>query len=92
MTWLEWLIQPVVAFIGIVILVAINVVVWVFAWGRARGTTNTRIEVIEGRLDNPVVLPECNEIFGQIKENLANLDGKVEAILNTMRGSSEGKD
>jgi len=92
MNWSDWLIEPAIPLIGFIALIVVNIVVGAYALGSRRGRTNTRLNSIEERLDNPVILPQCNEIFFEIKTNLANLDGKVDTILRTMPGSSQGKD
>ena len=70
--------------VGIIGLIIVSVITWTFLWGRSVGQVNTKIKNIENKLSNPQILPECNEIFTEIKENLSNLTGKVDIILLTM--------
>lgn len=85
MNWWEVVIQPAVAFIAFIGLIIMNVLVWVFAWGRSVGKVNTRLKVVEEKVDNPQILHACSEIFTEIKEKLAKLDGKVGTILIVMK-------
>jgi len=62
--------------------VAVSALTWLFLYARRVGSVNTRLNHLEERNDNPQVLPQCNDIFTEIKENLANITGKVEAILS----------
>lgn len=85
MNWWEWVIQPAVAFIAFIGLIVVNLLVWVFAWGKRAGRINTKIKSIEGQLANPQILPDCNVVFTEIKEKLSDVGGKVEAILVMMK-------
>jgi len=67
--------------LGGVIVIAINVLIWVFLFGKRTGKVNNRLSVIEEKLSNPQVLPQCTEIFTEIKEKLSYLAGNVETIL-----------
>ena len=78
--------------IGIGGLIIVSVLTWTFLWGRRVGQVNNKIKVIEGKLNNPGILPECNEIFTEIKENLSNLTGKVDIILLTMRENQKNNE
>jgi len=90
--WWEWILQPAVALLALAGLVAVNVLVWVFAWGKGRGQTNTRLNAIEEKMGNPQILPDCNEIFTEIKERLAGLEGKVETMLIIMTESQKNSE
>jgi hypothetical protein len=85
MNWWEVIIQPISALIALIGLIVINLLVWVFAWGRGVGKVNTRLTVIEEKVNNPQILPDCNIIFTEIKEGLSNVGGKVETILTLMQ-------
>lgn len=80
MSW-EWLLQPAIALLALIGIIGVNIAIWIFAWGMSRGRTNTRLNVIEEKLDNPRVLPECTETFTEIKQVLSEVSGKVDAIL-----------
>lgn len=80
MSW-EWILQPAIALLVFLGLIGINILIWVFAWGKSRGRTNARLSTIEEKLDNPGVRPDCVEIFNEIREKLADLGGKVQTIL-----------
>lgn len=75
----EWLVPS--AFLVVII----NILVWVFTWGKLSGRVNTRLNGLEKNQRNPVVLPQCAAMFSDIKESLSNLNGKVEIILITMK-------
>jgi len=85
MSW-EWLLQPAVTLLALLGMILLYVLTWVFTWGRRVGKVNTRLRVIEEKLDNPEVHPDCAEIFNEIREKLADLGGKVQAILIFMEG------
>lgn len=85
MNWWEVIIQPIAVIIALIGLIVINLLVWVFAWGRGVGGINTKIKNIEEKVNNPQILPDCNIIFTEIKEGLSNVGGKVEAILTMMQ-------
>ena len=70
---------------GGIILIVINILVWAFLWGKTLGKINTRLTVLEKSQDDPPMLPECQILFSEIKEGLANLDGKVSTMLITMK-------
>lgn len=72
--------------IGLAVLVVLNIFVWVFASGRMTGKVNTRLNNIEKRLDDPPMLPECRELFTEIKEGLSQLNGEIKGMLTTMKG------
>ena len=78
--------------IGIGGLIIVSVLTWTFLWGKKVGWVDTKIKVIENKLSNPQILPECNEIFTEIKENLSNLTGKVDIILLTMRENQKNNE
>lgn len=71
--------------IGLIVLVVLNIFVWVFASGRMTGRVNTRLNNVEKRLDDPPMLPECRELFTEIKEGLSELNGEVKTMLITMK-------
>ena len=66
--------------IGGAVVIIMNILVWVFLWGGWRGKVNTRLKAIEDR----GVLPECTEIFTDIKEKLAEVTGNVKVMLLMM--------
>lgn len=72
-----------------VALILVNLLIWVFYLGKTRGSTSSRLNAVEERLDDPPVLPQCIEVFTEIKENLSHLNGTVETILRTMTSSNE---
>ena len=75
----DWLIAILVS--GILL----TLIAWSFQWGNKRGCNNARLNGLESRVNNPPIRPECSEIFTEIKENLANLDGKMELVLIVLR-------
>jgi len=92
MNWWELIIQPAVAFIAFIGLIIMNVLVWVFAWGRSVGKINTRLNAVEEKVDKPQILSACVDIFTEIKERLGNLDGKVGTILIVMKESQKNNE
>lgn len=80
MTW-EWLLQPAITLLALLGLIGVNVAIWIFAFGKNRGRTNTRLDTIEEKFENPQVLPDCVVVFTDIAEKLSALDGKMEVIL-----------
>lgn len=58
---------------------------WAFQWGKRGGKVNTRSKELERRANNPQILPECSVIFTEIKENLSNLNGKVDTLVETFQ-------
>lgn len=73
------------SFIGLIVLVALNIVAWVFAAGKMTGMTNTRLNNVEKRLDDPKILPQCMELFNELKDGLSTLNGEVKALLLSMK-------
>jgi len=73
---------------GIGLIVA-NVLVWAFVVGKTYGGVKTRLKAVENKQANPEILPECNKIFTEIKEGLAELQGKVSTILLIMTEKQE---
>lgn len=72
----------------------VNLFLWVFLWGRWRGSTDSRLDALEKHLDDPPILPQCVELFTEIKETLGELKGKFEALMLTINlnmKESEGK-
>ncbi len=59
----------------------VNLFLWVFLWGRWRGSTDSRLNAIEKQLDDPPILPQCIELFNEIKETLGELNGKVDTMM-----------
>ena len=72
--------------IGLAVLVVLNIFAWVFASGKMTGRVNTRLNNIERRLDDPPILPQCQELFTEIKEGLSQLNGEIKTLLITMKG------
>lgn len=58
---------------------------WAFQWGRRGGGVNARLDDLERRANDPQILPQCAEIFTEIKEKLASLDGSVGVMLGIMK-------
>ena len=87
--WHEFSAQIVLSSLGIVML---NLLVWLFLWGKRTGSMNTRLDNLEGNQSNPQILPECNVIFTEIKENLASLEGKMGIILLTMKENQKNNE
>ena len=75
--------------LGISGLVIVNILIWVFLWGRRTGNVNHRLKSLEKKVANPGVLPECVEVFTEIKEKLSNLTGKVDVILTLTQENHE---
>lgn len=73
---------------GVGIIVA-NVLVWAFVVGKTYGGLKTRLKAVENKQDNPEILPECNRIFTEIKEGLAEVTGKVSAMFMMMKESQK---
>lgn len=71
-------------------LMTLNLLLLAFRWGRSTGKVNNRLTSLEGKLDNPDVLPQCSETFAHIREGLSNLDGKVETILGMIKDGRDG--
>lgn len=69
-----------------VLLVLVNLLVWVFVWGRTVGNVKARLNSVEKRLDDPPILPQCQELFTEIKEGLSMLNGEIKGMLITMKG------
>ena len=85
-------IDPALTFIGIVIFLLLNMGVWVFAWGKIRGKTATRLNNVETNLKNPAILPECIEIFGEIREKLVEVSTNVDNIDRKVETNIEVRD
>jgi len=73
----EWLIP----LIGLVL---INAFVWLYLWGWRGGKVNTRLNNLESKFNDPVILPQCAELFSEIKEHMAKVSTKVELMYNWM--------
>ncbi|MBU0778241.1 hypothetical protein KKF82_08280 [Patescibacteria group bacterium] len=73
-------------------LILVNVLFWVFAWGRRTGGVNQRLKHLENAEANSQILPECNEIFTEIKERLSGLGGKVDVLLMTMKENQKNNE
>ena len=73
------------ATIGGVIIV--NTLIWVFLWGKRQGSVNSRLDDVERKvvMKSCTMYPECLETFGEIKEHLSNLDGKIEVLLLSLK-------
>ena len=81
----EWIISG-------AIIIVVNVLVWAFVFGKILGRTNTRLSNLEKGQHNPTILPECSGMFTEIRERLANLDGKVDTILLMTRETQKNKE
>ena len=79
----EWLIALIASGVLAVMLT------WAFQWGKRGGNVNTRLNDLERRANDPQILPQCAEIFTEIKEKLASLDGSVGVMLGIMKESQK---
>jgi hypothetical protein len=66
-------------------LVLVNLLVWVFVWGKTVGRVNTRLNNIEKKQEDPPMLPQCIGLFSEIKEGLSMLNGEVKTMLITLK-------
>lgn len=71
--------------IAIVVGVVINVLVWVYLFGKRGGTVNERLDNVEKRLDNPKVLDECSSTFTEMGKKLSRIEGKVGVICDILQ-------
>lgn len=78
--------------IGLAGLIIVNILTWTFLFGRRGGRVNNKIKNIEDRLDNPQILPQCTEIFTEIKEKLSNLGGKLEILLGIAKENQKNNE
>ena len=74
---------------GLIGLILINILVWVFLWGKRTGKVNTRLTNLEDRIDTHSILPECSELFSEIKGALSNVVGKVDVMLLMVKESQK---
>lgn len=73
-------------------LLLVNIFAWVFFLGRGLGKTNTRLNQMEKRLNSQEILPECSQIFTEIKEKLSGLEGKVDILILTIKENQRNKE
>lgn len=81
MEWARWAISIAAILVG-------NVIVWAFLWGKY----NQRLINVEKAQVNPDILPECQELFRDIKGSIGNLTGKVDVILNTITENQKNEE
>ena len=73
-------------------LVVINILIWVFLWGRTLGKLNNRMANVEDNQNTPLILPECQELFRNMQEGIGHLTGKVDVILGFVKENQKNQE
>jgi len=73
-------------------IIIVNVLIWVFVFGKFIGKLGSRINNLEEKLGNPMVLPECHKLFAELREGISNLVGKMEVVLSQLKVNSKNNE
>ena len=76
MAWEIW--------ISIAAVLLVNLLIWVFLFGKTIGRLSNRMCKIENdQQKEPQIMPECYEIFSELREGVASLNAKVDILLDS---------
>lgn len=70
-------------------IIALNILFWVFMWGKKLGRRNQRLDDLEHHVNNPGMLTECRELFVELKEGLGEVRGNLKVILTILKINSK---
>ena len=70
----------------------VNILIWVFLFGKTIGRQNTRLCQLEENTRDPEILPECQKLFRTIEGRLGDIGGKVDFMVFTMNENKKNKE